>query len=59
MSYILKTCRHCLGDGCLCCNHKGQIRQTLWSRADIAAAKLRHRLFDDIKNTIKLTPIKP
>jgi hypothetical protein len=43
--FTYKTCRHCLGHGCVHCDNRGQIRSKTFSQADREAAALRRRIF--------------
>lgn len=40
--YEYSTCRHCQGDGCVHCSHKGQFRKWVYSRENAA---LRESVF--------------
>ena len=44
-----RTCRHCLGAGCIHCNGRGQVRQRLWTERDIRATALRVAIFGERK----------
>ena len=46
-TFTYSTCRKCLGDGCIHCNHRGQFRTRLWSAADREAAARRKGIFGE------------
>jgi hypothetical protein len=47
MARTYKTCRYCLGNGCVHCKNTGQVPSRTFSRRDIEAARLRRLLFGD------------
>lgn len=49
MAISTKSCRNCLGGGCVHCNHRGEVRQRTFSRQEIANAKLRQNVFGSHK----------
>ncbi len=45
----VRSCRHCLGSGCIHCGDRGQVRQRVFTRGDVEAVRLRGIVFGTIK----------
>jgi hypothetical protein len=44
----VRSCRHCLGDGCIHCNHRGQVRVLEFKPVDREALRLRAAIFGTV-----------
>jgi hypothetical protein len=53
MTKTYKTCRHCLGTGCIHCNNRGEIAVKQYSQADRDAQALRRKLFGDTSGSYR------